>query len=53
MNINYRTLILKKYEILEKLKKAKYNDLEDLIYRMQLTFAEVRDILDLKSIPIK
>ena len=45
---NYRTLILKKNKILEEIKKAKYNDLEDLVYRMQLTFVEVRDILDLK-----
>ena len=42
-----------KNEILEELKKAKYNDLEDLVYRMQLTFVEVRDILDLKYIPTK
>ena len=54
MNINYQTLILKKNEILEELKKkAKYNDLEDLVYRMQLTFFEVRDILYLKYIPTK
>ena len=37
MNINYQTLILKKNEILEELEKAKYNDIEDLVYRMQLT----------------
>ena len=43
----------RKNEILEELKKAKYNDLEDLVYRMQSTFAEVRDILDLKYIPTK
>ena len=42
-----------KNEILEYLKKAKYNDLEDLVYRMQLTFVEVRDILDLKYFPKK
>ena len=42
-----------KNEILEELNKAKYNDLEDLVYRMQLTFVEVRDILDLKYIPTK
>ena len=53
MNINYRTLILKKNKILEELKKAKHNDLEDLVYRIQLTFVEVRDILDLKYIPTK
>ena len=43
----------KKYEILEELKKAKYNDLEDLVYRMQLTFVEVRDILNSKNTPTK
>ena len=42
-----------KNEILEIIKKAKYNDLEDLVYRMQLTFFEVRDILDLKYISTK
>ena len=43
----------KQYEILEELKKAKYNDLEDLVYRMQLTYDEIIDILDLKYIPTK
>ena len=42
-----------KNEILDELKKAKYNDLEDLVYRLQLTFVEIRDILDLKYIPTK
>ena len=34
-------------EILEKLKNVKYNDLEDLVYRMQLTYDEIMEILDL------
>ena len=38
----------KKNKIVEELKNVKYNDLEELVYRMQLTFVEVRDILDLK-----
>ena len=42
-----------KNEILEKLKKAKYNDLEDLVYRMQLNYDEIIDILDLKYISTK
>ena len=42
-----------KYEILEELKKAKYNDLGDLVYRMQLTYDEIIDILDLKYISTK
>ena len=42
-----------KYEILEELKKAKYNDLEDLVYRMRLSYDEIMDILDLKYIPTK
>ena len=39
-----------KDEILEDLKNAKYNDLEDLVYRFRLTYDEVMDILDLKYI---
>ena len=42
-----------KNEILEELKKAKYNDLKDLVYRMQLTYNEIMDILDLENIPTK
>ena len=42
-----------KNEILGELKKAKYNDLEDLVYRMQLTYDEIIDVLDLKYIPTK
>ena len=42
-----------KHEILEELREAKYNNLEDLVYRMQLTRTEILDILDLKYIPTK
>ena len=42
-----------KYEILQELKNAKYNDLEDLVHRMRLSYDEVMDILDLKYIPTK
>ena len=42
-----------KHEILEELKNAKYNDLEDLVYRMQLTYNEIINILDLKYISTK
>ena len=42
-----------KNEIPEELKKAKYNDLEDLVYRMRLSYDEIMDILDLKYIPTK
>ena len=42
-----------KYEILEELKKVGYNDLEDLVYRMRLSYYEIMDILDLKYIPTK
>ena len=42
-----------KNEIVEELKKAKYNDLEDLVYRMRLSYDEYMDILDLKYIPTK
>ena len=41
----------RKYEILQKLKNDKYNDLEDLVYRMRLSYDEIMDILDLKYIP--
>ena len=42
-----------KYEIIEDLKNVKYNDLEDLVYRMRLSYDEIMDILDLKYIPTK
>ena len=42
-----------KHEILEELKKAKYNDLEDLVYRMRLSYDEIMDILDWKYMPTK
>ena len=43
----------KKIEIIEELKNIKYNDLEDLVYRMQLNYDEIIDILDFKYIPTK
>ena len=42
-----------KDEILEDLKNAKFNDLEDTVYRFQLTYDEIMDILDLKYIQTK
>ena len=42
-----------KHEIIEELKNAKFNDLEDLVYRMQLTYNEIINTLDLKFIPTK
>ena len=42
-----------KYEIIEALKNIKYYDLEDLVYRMRLTYDEFMDILDLNYIPTK
>ena len=42
-----------KNEILEELKNINYNDLEDLVYRMQQTYDEIINILDLKYIPTK
>ena len=41
------------YEIIEELKNIKYNDLEDLVYRMRLSYDEIMDILDLNYIPTK
>ena len=43
----------RKHEIIEGLKNDEYGDLEDLVYRMQLTYDEIIDILDLKYIPTK
>ena len=40
-------------EILEQLKNTEYNDLEDMVYRFQLTSDENIAILDLKYIPTK
>ena len=40
-----------KNEIIEELKNVKYNDLEDLVYRMRLSYDEIMDKLDLKYIP--
>ena len=42
-----------KNEVLGKLKSVKYNDLEDLVYRMRISYDEIMDILDLKYIPTK
>ena len=42
-----------KNEILEELKKVEYIDLEDLVYRMRLSYDEIMDILDLNYIPTK
>ena len=41
------------YEKIEELKNIKYNDLEDLVYRMRLSYDEIMDILDLNYIPTK
>ena len=46
-------MILKKNETLEELKNLKYNDLEDLVSRIQLTHGDIRDILDLKYFSTK
>ena len=42
-----------KNEIIEELKNVEYNDLEDLVYRMRLSYDEIMDILDLRYIPTK
>ena len=42
-----------KYEIIEELKNVKYTIIEDLVYRMQLTYDEIIDVLDLKYISTK
>ena len=42
-----------KNEIIEELKNAKYSDLEDLVYRMRLSYDETMDKLNLNYIPTK
>ena len=42
-----------KTEMFEELRNVKYNDLEDLVYRMRLSYDEIINILDLKYIPTK
>ena len=42
-----------KNEILGDLKNAKFNDLEDMVYRFKLIYDEIMDILDLTYIPTK
>ena len=42
-----------KYDIFGELKNVKYNDLADLVYRMQLTYDEIIDVLDLKYVSTK
>ena len=38
---------------IEELKNAEYNDLDDMVFRMQLTFHEVAEVLDTKYIDAK
>ena len=45
--------VTQKNEILEELRNVKYNDLEDLVYRMRLSYDEIINLLDLKFIPTK
>ena len=42
-----------KNEILEELKIVNYNDLDDLVYSIQLTYDELIDILDIKYLSTK
>ena len=42
-----------KDEILEEIKTAEYNDFEDMVYRYQLTYDEIINILDLKYVSTK
>ena len=42
-----------KNEIIKELKNVKYNDIEDLVYRMRLSYDEIMDILDLIYISTK
>ena len=40
-----------KKEKLEELKNVKYNELEDMVYKMQLTYDEIVGVLELKYVP--
>ena len=40
-----------KHSIIRELKRVKYKDLEDMVYRLQLTYDEIVDILVVKNIP--
>ena len=42
-----------KEELLEELKKAKYNVLEDMVYRFHLTYDEIINLIDFKYAPTK
>ena len=39
--------------MVEEFKKAKYNDLEDMVYRFQPTYDEIINILNFQYIPTK
>ena len=51
-NYSISSLHTFKIGILEELRNAKYNDFEDKVYRFQLTYDEIINILDLRIIPI-
>ena len=38
-------------KLIEELKNLEYNDLEDMVFRMGLTYSEIENILDMKYIP--
>ena len=40
-----------KSEILSELKRVKYRDLENIVYRLQLTYNEIIDLLNVKYMP--
>jgi len=42
---------INKYDLIDLLKKNKYDDLEDMVFRLELTYNEIIDILDIKYIP--
>ena len=39
-----------KNEIFKEIKNVEYNDLEDMVFRMELTYNEIIDILDVKYV---
>ena len=51
-NINDAILILLR-KILDVLKTSIYQDAEDLVYRMELSYDEIIEIVDIKFIPTK
>ena len=47
---NLSDLYTRKIEIIKEIKNIEYNDLEDMVFRMELIFDKILNSLDVKSI---